>query len=406
MESGTTNVNTAKEQNNRHTTLPDGEAISGSPRAYRLVWMALQPLSMIFFGMKRKEKIVLPEGPCLILANHTNFFDPLILISRCKERMNFVAGEHLFRSRFINWFLSKEIGCVACAKGENNAGTVKDLYKKTRRGEHVCLFGEGNITYDGSTDPITVTTGKLVKMLKCPVATVKITGGYAMMPRWSLSFHRGHVHCKLMNIYEPEQIRGMTPEAVTDLVNKDLYQEEPVENPDGKRAHFCRAKGLKLVLYACPCCKGLQTVQTKGRTLTCSACGAKGIWTKRGSIESTDFPYHTLYEWNRWQQGYIPALAAGSGEICIQTQNASVWELASESHTSKEVTSGMLTLTRTMLSCGEITLSLDEIAELDTRDKGVLIFSTAAGDYYEIRSKGHYPGLLYKTMYQSLMKKI
>ncbi len=368
---------------------------------YRIAHLILQLIRVLLFGIPGTQKIDLPDGPCLVLANHTSFFDPLILIALSSKPVGFVAGEHLFRNPFHAWVLTRLMGCIPYTKGRQDARATYAIIKRIHRGQSVCLFGEGNITYDGATEPLHPTIGKLVKRLHCTVVTVQIKGAYRMKPRWSSWFCRGRVQCRVAGVYTPDWLEKQTVDGLLGAVNRDLYTEEPApqEGPDNE--YHCSAKGIWHILYTCPVCGGLATIRSKQRRLICVRCGAVGRWTEHGKIKSDDFRFETLYGWNRWQQGYLRTVAEGNDAICIRSPDVRLLRLM-PNHKCRKITQGTLSLTREHLTCGTLQFRLREIAQMDTRNKGVLLFSTQKGEYYELASAREYPGLLYKTMFEQL----
>ncbi len=371
---------------------------------YCLCRLILQVLRFGMFGMRKNEKIRLPAGPCLILANHCSFFDPLIVLSVTPQQIGFVAGDHLFRYRFIKWFLSEKFGSVSCEKGSNHMKAVMDIKRIIQEGGKLCMFGDGNITYDGATEPMDVSTGKLARMLKCPVVTVRIEGSYALRPRWSTLFHRGKVRCERVGVYYPEQLQKMTPQETIDMFNRDLYVEEPQRDENEKKAFMGKSKGLQYVLYSCPVCGSFKTIVPDGRSgIKCVKCGAAGEWTRYGIIDSTDFPYKTLYEWNRWQKEHVREIVSKYDKMYATNPGARLIELTQD-HKEVTVTEGNLSLSGTELSVGEYSFKIRDIMQFDTRDKGIILFTTYSGKYYEIRSENGYPGLLYKEIFNDLKK--
>ncbi|MCC8107131.1 MAG: hypothetical protein LIO99_14220 [Clostridiales bacterium] len=48
---------------------------------------------------------------------------------------------------------------------------------------------------------------------------------------------------------------------------------------------------------------------------------------------------------------------------------------------------------------------MKKILRMDTRNKGVLLFSTNNEDYYEISVRKGFSGLMYKTFFETLEKR-
>ncbi|MCD7806398.1 MAG: 1-acyl-sn-glycerol-3-phosphate acyltransferase, partial [Lachnospiraceae bacterium] len=52
------------------------------------------PICRFLFGIRKEEEIQLPQEPCLTVANHTCYFDPLIIAMCVDHPLYFVAGEN------------------------------------------------------------------------------------------------------------------------------------------------------------------------------------------------------------------------------------------------------------------------------------------------------------------------
>ncbi len=386
----------------------DNRLAPTSKFVYGLVHLILQPLRIFLFKIPKTEMLTFPEGPCFVLTNHASFFDPLIVIALSKEPVGFVAGEHLFASAFNNWFLTKTMGSLPCEKGYSSARALRDIRSKIQEGQKICIFGEGNITYDGVTEPLSVSTGKLARMLKCNVVTLRLQGAYPLRPRWSKGFHANRVHCDLMHVYSREALAAMKPQEVTRMFNADIFVQEPVGAAE--TVFHCTAEGISHVLYACPKCKNLDTIRSglgsKKREISCVSCGAKGIWNTSGKIESADFTYETLYDWHAWQSGYVQSLTELAESPTLRHEGVNLTAITPATHKRELLESDVvLKLNKDRLKVGERTFALENIAYADTRDKGILLFSATDGGYYEITSKKGYPGLLYKTLLLSFKER-
>ncbi|MCD8104587.1 MAG: hypothetical protein LUF35_06205 [Lachnospiraceae bacterium] len=59
-------------------------------------------------------------------------------------------------------------------------------------------------------------------------------------------------------------------------------------------------------------------------------------------------------------------------------------------------------LSREGLSVGESAFPLKNISRMDTRNKGVILFSTSNEEYYEITARKGFSGLMYKTFFEAM----
>ncbi len=382
-----------------NTSIMDNAEQQRYNRFYYTLKKAAGPICRFLFGIHKEEEIKLPGEPCLVVANHTCYFDPLIIAMCVDQPLYFVAGANLLRQKVAAFAAVKIFHSIPCSKGKISVQTIREMTKNLKAGRHINMFAEGNITYDGATAPLAPVNGKLFRSLQCTVVTVQITGGYEIVPRWSGKFCRGNIHAKLMGVYTKEELHDMRPEEVLERVNRDLYVEQPALGEEGGR-HLSRgAKGIHYVLYVCPDCGAVGRIYGKGQEIRCGACNQTWRYNEHGKIEGGRF--QTIYQWNRWQQDHVREMVQNGEEISLTTPDARLYDIL-DNHSRGIKESGTLTMDREKLTCGSAVYPLEDISRMDTRNKGIILFSLRNGDYFEISAKKGFSGLMYKTFFEAL----
>ncbi|MCD7806454.1 MAG: hypothetical protein LUH19_03825 [Lachnospiraceae bacterium] len=310
-----------------------------------------------------------------------------------------MAGENLQRQKLAAFAAMRIFHCISCSKGKISVQTIREITRNLKAGHTVSMFAEGNITYDGTTAPLSLVNGKLFRSLQCTVVTINITGGYQIVPRWSGKFCRGTIHAELKGIYKKEQLHDMTPEQILEQVNRDIYAEQPAEEETDQRRYRRSAKGIHYVLYTCPECGALGQIIGKGRTILCRSCGKTWKYNEQGKIEGGRF--QTIYQWNRWQRAHVRELIQTKIPLEISTPKARLMCIL-DNHSRQVRALGTLLMNREKLICGDAEFSLKDISRMDTRNKGIILFSLQNGDYYEINTKKGFSGLMYKTVFEAL----
>lgn len=364
---------------------------------YKRLKEITRPASRLLFGIREEDEVKLPAEPCLVVANHTCYFDPAIVAMCVDQPLRYVTGENLLRHRLAEFLAVDVFRSIPCFKAKISVKTIRDISGNLKAGNYVCMFAEGNITYDGATAPLTRVNGKLFSSLQCTVVTLAVTGAYQVVPRWSKKFCRGDVHAQLKGVYMKEMLRGMTPDEIVACFNRDLYVEQPAA--DSEKVFHRSAKGIHYALYACPDCGALGRIRGKGSRIRCLGCGKTWKYTKSGRIEGGSF--ETIWQWNRWQETFIQKSVRDGSVTGITTPQARLYQIASD-HKRRLCGSGLLSLNREHLSCGGMVFALEDISRMDTRNKGVILFSLNNEDYYEIRAGKGVSGLMYKTLFQAL----
>lgn len=372
----------------------------------------LHPFVFFYFHITKDDRIVLPTEPCLILANHTNFFDPLILMICLTTPICFAAEDHLYKNKVTAWFL-RRLGCIPCKKGNRDVGAARTIIRTLRSGKSVCIFGERGITYDGMTAALYPPIAKLAKLADVTTVTIRIEGGYLCKPRWSYRLSRGSVRCSVRNIYSPKLLKQISTDRLMEKWERDLYWEEPCDGtqipiyadwtpPISQKQKYRSAAGIYRVLFLCPCCKRQNSIQSHGASFKC-VCGASGKITRQGNIVSDYFPFGTIWKWNLWQKSFVHRSPAGDPEIDISDLHATLYILSS-GHKRKKAEAGPLHMSRRTLTCGGYEIPLNLIRYMDTRNKQIILFTTADGTYYELHLHGRCSALRYLYYYEALQK--
>ena len=176
---------------------------------------------------------------------------------------------------------------------------------------NVCVFPEGNRTWDGVTAEFLPSIGKLARSSGASLVTYKLTGGYFASPRWAgNSIRRGKMHGAAVRVYSPEELRAMSPQEINEHIVSDLHEdayERQRKNPvrfEGKAL----AEHLERLLFLCPKCGRMHTLQSRDDTVRCWKCGFSFRYLPTGFLVGEDIPFDNLRDWTRWQKGEIVRL--------------------------------------------------------------------------------------------------
>lgn len=356
-------------------------------KRYDLIWRALVKCAHGFLERKFRfeHENCEPDGPCLIIANHVTNWDPLLLaICFPKTHIHFVASEHLFRmgwkSKAIKWLVAP----IPRRKGANGAATAMDCVRKMRAGRTVCVFGEGETTWDGRSQKVFPATGTLAKISGATLITYRFEGGYLTAPRWGNSVRRGRMRGVVVNTYTPEQLKTMKPLEIEAIMNADIYEDawarQKIENLrfKGKK----RAEGVEAALFMCPKCRKIGTVVGKDNEITCS-CGLKVNYTESGAFDPAA-PFENMAQWDEWQHEQLRSGDFVHGEKLFSDADMSLVKLT-DADSVIVVSQKELSTDGTVLSVGEKSMPLSEITDMALIQRRKLAFMYGE-DYYEVQA--------------------
>lgn len=236
-----------------------------------------------------------------VMSNHLTESDMMVMMAAFPKHMYFVCGEHLTRNKNAR-LIWKFFDPIPEFKGSNALPTVKEIIKRVKDGHNIMIFPEGSRSFHGETEPVTIAAGKMVKLAGCGLVTYRIHGGYFIAPRWAYHFRKGKMDGEIVGVYSPEQLKAMTPQEITDIINRDIHenatetQRKRMDNYIGKGL----AEGLENYLLICPECGAYDSMESKDDTFRCKCCGKGGTYTKKGFLEGDGLKFDNVYDWGKW----------------------------------------------------------------------------------------------------------
>ena len=307
----------------------------------------------------------------------------------------FVATEHIFRLGFVSKLLNFVFGPIARPKGGSSLDAVRKMMDHFRKGHSVCLFAEGEATWDGQTHPVFPATGKLVRMSGATLVTYRIEGGYLSLPRWTAKARRGAVHAHAVNVYPPEMLKKMTASEINAAIEKDLSEDafrRQKEHPVSYRSK-APAEHLERLFYLCPRCRKIGTIHSEKDRLFCS-CGLKTRFTDLGFFDpAVSFEgspaFETVLQWDLWQKEelkrrYAQEFSHESRESLFSDASLQ-FNRVTAAHETVSLGTVPIVLYPDRLKLGGREFLLQEISDMAMVQAHRLLF-TAKNDYYEVVS--------------------
>lgn len=370
---------------------------------HQMIWSILRPLVYPYlklkFGYTYEKAKNLPET-YIVLSNHTTDYDPIFVAMSFPKFMHFVASEHVARWKFLSTLINFAFAPIWRYKGSVAASTVIDVFKKVKEKKNIAIFAEGARTWDGITGPILPSTGKMVKKARCGLVTYKIVGGYFASPRWSQSNTRkGYVHGAPVNIYTQEQLEEMTVDEINEAINRDLYEDaydRQLKEPKTYKGKDL-AKYMENLLFVCPKCGKIDTIQSSDNTVTCSECDLTLKYNEYGMLEGSNFK--TVKELADWQR--LEVEKAANSDVVYTASDGRM--ITVKKHEETLVAEGSVTLTSHSFTCGNTEIPLNEISDMSIHGRRGLVF-TAQKQYYELVPSKEANALKFLWLYEEYTK--
>ena len=296
-----------------------------------------------------------------------------------------------FASKLLRYFFEP----IAKRKGTSDTVTVMKSIRALREGKNVCLFPEGQKSFNGRTGEIHLATGKLVKASKASLITYKLEGGYFTTPRWGYGIRKGKTHGSIVNIYDPETLDKLSPEEITDIVIKDLYEdayEKQKENPIAYKGKNL-AKGLEHSLCVCQSCKKLDTLSSIKNKVFCKECGFSTTLDFYGYFDENS-KFKTVAQWDDFQQEelkkFVEDKKSSDSSFLFENTDSTLKSVKAE-HQEENLGTGtfsMFTDKFVFRVEGKEDLELlhSDIVDISMYGKQGLVFSDNKGNYYDLTS--------------------
>lgn len=111
---------------------------------YTAMWKLLRPLVLLLHPLDIQGKENLPDEPVLICANHSSWWDPVLLVCAlaCDFPLRIMAKEQLFKIPVIGGFI-RRMGAFPVDRGNSDIGAIKNSIKSLREGFSLLIFPEG-----------------------------------------------------------------------------------------------------------------------------------------------------------------------------------------------------------------------------------------------------------------------
>lgn len=257
-------------------------------RRHRRIFYFLRPFVGLFTKYKFNyiyDDLGRIEGPYLLLANHNLELDPLLVAVAARKHLYFVASEHIMRKGIATKLLMRYLSPIIHMKGRQGINTVKQMLKTLRGGNNVCIFPEGNRSFNGVTCEFEPSIAKVARRSGAKMVTFRIEGGYFSQPRWSTTLRRGRIKGCLVHVYSADELKLMTDEQVRNAIQEDLYEDAYESQKRDKIAFRGKnlALGLETTIFTCPVCGKSDSLRSDSEKLYCT-CGFEAVYDVYGDL--------------------------------------------------------------------------------------------------------------------------
>jgi 1-acyl-sn-glycerol-3-phosphate acyltransferase len=134
----------------------------------------------------------IPQGPCVVVANHASYLDGLVLTAALPSRFNFVVQDGAATWPYVGLVI-RRMGVIFVNRmsAREGARQTRDLIRRLQRGESLAVFPEGTfrkapglMTFRNGAFLVAAHSG--VPVVPCGIrGTRKMLGEDQWLPAWS-----------------------------------------------------------------------------------------------------------------------------------------------------------------------------------------------------------------------------
>lgn len=266
-------------------------------------WPDLKKRGAVITKTDMKE---LEGKPYLLLVTHSSMVDfNLMLRATHPYPVNNVMTLEGFNT--YTEFLMRSLGVLGKRKFITDINLVRNMkYCLEKLGTIFVLFPEARYSLDGKTSYLPESLGSLVKMLKVPVAVLKIHGNFVTCPQWNKINKGTYVEAEMFPIVKAWETEDISVDEINGRIKEAFRYDDFAWQYEHKLKidHPERAKGLHALLYKCPHCGTESQTDSAGTELWCNACGKRWEMDEYGRLHAKDgeTEFRHIPDWSDWER--------------------------------------------------------------------------------------------------------
>lgn len=123
------------------------------------------------------------KGGCIIVANHSSYFDFFSLISVSKRKIFFLAAEKFFKGKIWGILVRGTSQIMVDRTNKDKSASINQAKNALDKGEILGIFPEGTRSPDGEIHRVYTGAARLALDAKVSIIPVGIKGAYDILPR-------------------------------------------------------------------------------------------------------------------------------------------------------------------------------------------------------------------------------
>jgi len=240
-------------------------------------------------------------------------WDMVLLNMEIPHPVHYMTSESHYRKAAPRFFLSL-LGTIPKAKAKSDLEAIRRIMDLKTAGKVICIYPEGQMTWDGRIMPLFYSTAKLLRLLKVPVYVPVFSGGHAAQPRWGKERRSGPIELTIHPLFrDGKELKKQTPDEIFNRISAVLSNDDYrlIRESGWEYRSDSLAEYLENILFICPECHTVASLGSEGNRLSCSHCGfAQELNSRYEFLDREGNPgrFTDPAEWNEWQRGILKEL--------------------------------------------------------------------------------------------------
>ena len=261
---------------------------------------------------KRKAVLVktnmeeLENQPYLLLVTHSSMVDFNMMLKATHPRqVNNVMTLEGFNT--YTEPLMRSLGVIGTRKFIQDVHLIKNIHYCLHELKNIfVLFPEARYSLDGCTSFLPDSLGKMVRMMKVPVAVLSIHGNFVTCPQWNKKNKKTYVEGEIKPILTVDEIKSLSVDEINQRIRENFVYDDyqwqydkkiKIDDPN-------RADGLHCLLYKCAECGTEHEMDSAGTKLWCRKCGKTWEQDEYGRLYAVEGEtrFTHIPDWSNWER--------------------------------------------------------------------------------------------------------
>ena len=165
----------------------------------------------------------LPQGPCVVVANHSSYIDGIVAIAALPPDFAFVIKKEMVQVPLANLLL-RRLGSEFVERFDRHKGAsdARRVLKVAASGQSLVFFPEGTFDERRHIGKFLGGAFATAQRSQMPVVAVAIHGTRDLMPPGVLAFYRRPIRFEILAVMDADGARQRSREMIAQAVGEPL----------------------------------------------------------------------------------------------------------------------------------------------------------------------------------------